>query len=421
MADLLRVPAVAAGATEIVLAEWTVAVGETFEAGDPLAVVETDKAAVEIEAETGATLLRTLAADGERLQVGAPLAVIGSPDDTDVESLLAALNPTEPTKSVEPTKTVESDSAGDVSDSPPPQVAAPPTGRPATAGRPLVSPIARRLLRDAGVSPSEVTGTGPGGRITRRDVETALAGRRAEATRPASSKPETPTVGAAYEVVPHGTTRRIIATRLTGSVRDVPHFYVRRTALVDELVTLRAGLNEHAPLRLSVNDLVLRAVAVAHSEVPEMNVVWAEEGMHRFGSVDIGVAMASDRGLVSPVLRSVEQRTVSSIAENVRNLARQADEGRLRPADLQGGSISVTNLGMYGVEEFAAIINPPQSAILAVGAARPTVRVVDGTPAPVTVMSLVLSADHRAVDGALAAQWMATLVRTIESPLRLLI
>ncbi|NUP67890.1 MAG: 2-oxo acid dehydrogenase subunit E2 [Nonomuraea sp.] len=227
--------------------------------------------------------------------------------------------------------------------------------------------------------------------------------------------------GSTYEIVPHSRGRRAIATRLTASMREIPHFYLRRTAVVDELLALRVTLNEHAPARLSVNDFLLRAVAVAHTQVPEMNVVWTEEGMRRFDSVDIGVAISSELGLVSPVLRAVEQQSLSAISAAVLGFVRQADEGRLRQHDLEGGSISVTNLGMHGVEEFAAIINPPQSAILAVGAARPAVRIVDGVPAPVTVVNLVLSVDHRAIDGTPAARWMEALVGALERPLRLLV
>jgi pyruvate dehydrogenase E2 component (dihydrolipoamide acetyltransferase) len=187
------------------------------------------------------------------------------------------------------------------------------------------------------------------------------------------------------------------------------------------LVALRHQLNEHATVKLSVNDFVLRAVAVAHTHVPDANVIWTDDAVRRFDSVDISVAIASDRGLVTPVLRSVETRSLSSISSTVKTFVADANAGRLQQRDLEGGSISVTNLGMYGVPEFSAIINPPQSAILAVGAGTPAARVVDGEVTVATEMSLVLSVDHRAIDGALAAQWMQALVRALENPLSLVV
>jgi pyruvate dehydrogenase E2 component (dihydrolipoamide acetyltransferase) len=215
--------------------------------------------------------------------------------------------------------------------------------------------------------------------------------------------------------------RRAVAQRLTRSKQEVPHFYLTRSARIDALLDLRRQVNERSAVRISVNDFVLRAVAVAHQAVPDANVIWTEDGMRRFDAVDISVAVASERGLVTPVLRSVESRSLSSVSAQVKAFVSDADAGRLQQKDLEGGSISVTNLGMYGVEEFAAIINPPQSAILAVGAGRPVPAVVDGEVTVVTEMRLVLSVDHRAIDGALAARWMTALVEAVEQPLSLLV
>jgi pyruvate dehydrogenase E2 component (dihydrolipoamide acetyltransferase) len=212
-----------------------------------------------------------------------------------------------------------------------------------------------------------------------------------------------------------------VATRLTQSKQEIPHFYVRRTVRLDALLALRAQLNEAASTRISVNDFLIRATAVAHTQVPEANVTWTDEAMRRYDTVDISVAIASERGLVTPVLRGVEKSPLSAISTQVKQFADQANSGRLQQKDLEGGSISISNLGMYGVDEFAAIINPPQSAILAVGTGRPTVEVVDGQPAVVTTANLVLSVDHRAIDGVLAAQWMSALVEALENPLRLVV
>ncbi|RSM79439.1 2-oxo acid dehydrogenase subunit E2, partial [Kibdelosporangium aridum] len=233
--------------------------------------------------------------------------------------------------------------------------------------------------------------------------------------RPVGSKP-VPSHG---EEVPLTRMRRAIARRLTESKRDIPHFYLRRTARIDALLALRKQLNEVAPEKISVNDLVVCAVGVAHTQVPDANVIWTGDGMTRYSTVDVGVAVASSPGLVTPVLRGVERSSPSAISRQVKEFARQADEGKLRQADLEGGTITVSNLGMYGVDEFSAIINPPQSTILAVGAGRQAPVVVDGEVRVETQMTLTLSVDHRAIDGALAAQWMAALVTALEEPLRL--
>jgi pyruvate dehydrogenase E2 component (dihydrolipoamide acetyltransferase) len=214
--------------------------------------------------------------------------------------------------------------------------------------------------------------------------------------------------------------RRAIAARLTASKQTIPHFYVKRTVRVDALLDLRRQLNELSSEKISVNDLLVRAVAVTHARVPEANAIWTDDAVRRFTSVDVAVAMASDRGLVTPVLRDVQDTAPTAIARRTKDLKRLADEGKLQQRDLEGGSTAVTNLGMYGVEEFAAIINPPQSSILAVGAAAPAPVVVDGAVQVATVMTLVLSVDHRVIDGALAARWMDELVTTLERPLRLL-
>lgn len=438
MAELLLVPEVAAGATEVVISEWLVEPGQEFEAGDPLAVIETEKAVVEVEAETSATLLKSLVPGGTQIEVGSPMALLGTAEEvgSDLEALLAELGASALTETPAPrardVPEAEAESPAPGQD-PAPQAlgsaatvtatgAAAPTAMPPT--RRFISPIARKRLREAGLDADGITGTGPNGRIVRRDVEAAI-----EAAPPASSGPAVPdqagiasaTEAGAWTEVPHTRLRRAVAARLTQSKRDIPHFYLRRTAAIDELLTLRGQLNQHSPVKISVNDFIIRAVAVAHREVPEANVIWTDEAMRQFETVDISVAIASERGLVTPVLRAVESCSLSAIAGSVRTFVDQANAGRLQQKDLEGGSISVTNLGMFGVEEFSAIINPPQSAILAVGAGTPSPRVVDGVVVPVTTVSLVLSVDHRAIDGALAARWMAALVAALENPLRLVV
>ena len=454
MAELLRVPEVAAGATEVVLSEWLVKAGDAFSNGDPIAVVETEKAVVEIAAPADAVLLRTLADAGTEVSVGSPMALYGSAADKDgdLDAMLAELGfSAGPVTEAPPRREVpdtEAESPGPTQDPPPQQIDDSVVGddeepaatapAPTEGSRLFISPIARKLLRDAGVPADGISGSGPNGRIVRRDVEGIIAADRSAPAAPAEETPveqaevEQPPVEQApattqpdpasgFTDVPHTRLRRAVATRLTQSKQSIPHFYLTGRAVVDELLALRAQLNEHSPVRISVNDFVLRAVAVAHTEVPDANVIWTEDATRRFDDVDISVAIASDRGLVTPVLRAVQGRSLSTIAAAVKTFVSDADAGRLQQKDLEGGSVSVTNLGMYGVPEFSAIINPPQSAILAVGAGAPTARVVDGEVAVVTEMTLVLSVDHRVIDGALAAQWMQSLVAALEHPLRLVV
>jgi pyruvate dehydrogenase E2 component (dihydrolipoamide acetyltransferase) len=384
MATLLRVPEVATGATQALLTEWLVAENTRLRVGDPIVVLETDKAAVEVAAEVDAVLLRTLVPDGTNVEVGVPIALLGQEAEAgDVDKLLSGLG-------IDP------------AESP-------------VAERIFVSPLARKLLKEAGLAPEHVRGTGPGGRIIRRDVDQAIADALPVA------KTNNQLSGTAFEEIPHTRLRLAAAKRLTDSKRDIPHFQVRRTVRIDALLALRKQLNAVSSQKISVNDLVIRAVGYAHVQVPDANVIWTEECMRKFGTVDVGVAIAGKRGLVTPVLRGVEKTTPSAISRQVKQFARQAGEGKLQQRDLEGGTIAVSNLGMYGVDEFSAIINPPHSAILAVGAARPAPVVVGGEVRAETLMVLTLSVDHRAIDGALAAQWMAALAEALQQPLRLVV
>ena len=295
------------------------------------------------------------------------------------------------------------------------------------------------MAKTAGITLTELAGTGPGGRIVRRDVEAAVA-RRDSSSAPAASAPAgAPASGSApsarrtgaadrtFTDEPHSKVRAAIASRLTFSKQTVPHFYVRATPQVDALLALRAELNSgrvDGEPKVSVNDLVVRAVARAHRLVPAMNVTFGDTATRHYDFVDVAVAIATDGGLVTPVLRDVDRLPLSEIAAATADFASRARNGRLRQQELEGGSITVTNLGMFAVEEFAAIINPPHSAILAVGAARLEPVAVEGANGPelaaARVMHLVLSVDHRAVDGALAARWMAALTDLLEHPVRIL-
>jgi pyruvate dehydrogenase E2 component (dihydrolipoamide acetyltransferase) len=422
MPELLRMPEVAANTTEAVLSSWPLPENSAFARDDVIATVETAKAVVDVAAEADGVLLKVLVAPGAEVAIGAAIAVIGAPGEqvADLDAVLAELG-------VDSTPAAAAPPAADPVDVPetapsdepvPTQTVAAPVQSTGAApnghGRVFASPIARRLAREAGLSVDDLTGSGPDGRILRRDVEAAQAAPApAAAARPARQ-------AAAFTDAPHSKLRRLIAARLTESKQTAPHFYLRGTARVDRLLALRAELNEDADVRISVNDLVVKAVAQAHQRVPALNVTWGEDAIRSYESVDVAVAVATESGLVTPVLRAVEQMTISSVARAVKDAVERASTGRLQQHELEGGSISVTNLGMYGTEEFAAIINPPQASILAVGAAREEPVVVDGELQVGQVMRLTLSVDHRPVDGVAAAQWMRVLVDLLEHPARIL-
>ncbi|GII64343.1 acetyltransferase component of pyruvate dehydrogenase complex [Sphaerisporangium krabiense] len=423
-------PEVSANAVEAVLQEWQIEENMPFSADDTIATVETEKAVVDVEAEADGVLLKTLVPAGSTIEVGAPIAVLGEPGEKidDVDALLAHLRVALGTAVPAPERrTVPEPARPD-----PPMIA---NGGTATVRRVFASPLARRLARDAHLSVDQIRGTGPGGRIIRRDVETAVAVQadRAATAAPTSSTgtvpataPVTPTPGdrpsaggrPAYVDRPHSRIRKAIAARLTASKQTTPHFYLRGTAHADKLLKLRARLNEVSPTKISVNDMVIKAAAAAHLLVPAMNVVWTPDAIRSFSTVDISVAIATEQGLVTPVLRSVERLSISQVAAGVQDFAQRAKAGRLRQDELEGGSLSITNLGMYGTEEFDAIINPPQAAILAVGAARQEPVVTKGRLTVGTVIRVTLSVDHRPVDGVVAAQWMKAFVSLVENPLR---
>jgi pyruvate dehydrogenase E2 component (dihydrolipoamide acetyltransferase) len=441
MARLLRMPEVAANTLEATLSEWLLAEQAEFADGDAIATVETDKAAVEVPVEGAGVLVRTLVGPGTTVAVGAPVALIAAPGETvaDVDATLAELGGTSAPATVDdPDAPVQLAGQTPPTEMSGPPDAAPPNGTPdvrrsngtpdgaPSNGAPpriMSSPLARRLVREHGLRLEDLTGTGPGGRIVRDDVRRAVAARE-QATASSPAMPEVPADRpqrtAEFEDVPHTRMRRAIAARLAESNREAPHFAIRGTARVEELLALRARLNAGDDQRITVNDLVVAAVARTHARLPEMNVVWTPDAVRRFAAVDVGIAVATDRGLLTPVLRDVASRTVSSIARAAADLAERARVGALRQDELEGGTITVSNLGGYGTEEFTAVLNPPQAAILAVGAARREA-VVDGdAPAVATVLHVTLTVDHRPVDGALAARWMAAFLALLEDPLRIL-
>lgn len=451
MARLLRVPAISAGASEAVLATWPLAENVPYTAADVIATVETEKAIVDIEAEEDGVILRRLVGEGANVAVGQPIALLGAPGEAagDIDEMLRA-------QGVAPAAAAPAGSPV----SSPPSAGSPASGadlvRAAPAGngqrqgpgphrdaeqagaqragtqRIFVSPLARRLAREGALDLRAIAGTGPNGRIMRRDVEQAMRAVGPAPAAPLTAAPQTAApqtaaplaaalAPAGHTAIAHSRVRQAIASRLTESKRTVPHFYLSGSARAGKLLRLRAELNEGTgPARVSVNDLVIKAVARAHQLVPAMNVIWTPEALLSYDSVDIGVAVASPRGLVTPVLRAAERYPVSALAVAVADLVDRAGAGRLQQRELEGGTTCVTNLGMFGVEQFSAIINPPQSSILAVGAIHDAPVVKKGKLRVGAVMRVTLSADHRAIDGATAAEWMKAFVALIEHPAQIL-
>lgn len=448
MASVLRMPGVSADVTEAALVDWAVQPGAQVKRGNVVASVETDKAVVELEAEEDAVLLKTFASAGDAVPVGGPIAVFVQPGEEarGEDSILAELG-LGPQGSGPVSQADEEHSQDSLVPGATPEIehTADQVMTGGKGGRRLfASPLARRMAAEAGLRIEELEGSGPGGRIRRRDIEEAL-GRRG-LTAPADGEPagQARPAGAAspgrtqaparalarpaavasdtYTDIPHTRFRRAAASALTASKQQVPHFYLKATCRVDRLLELRATANATGDLKITINDFIVRAAGLAMVDVPDMNVIWTPNSVRRFESVDIAVAVASERGLITPVVRSVQCRTLSDISATIKDLAARAGAGSLKQQELEGGSLAVSNLGMFGIEEFAAIINPPQAGILAVGAATSLpVETDDGGIGFAKFIKVVLSVDHRPVDGAIAARWLGRFKELVESPFRLLV
>jgi pyruvate dehydrogenase E2 component (dihydrolipoamide acetyltransferase) len=427
MASVVRMPSVLAGASEAAIASWLVAPGDEVAVGQPLAEIETEKALVEYAAEEAGVVGRLVLAVGDTGEIGDPIAVLvaNGETDADIDAALGTETPAPP-----PSGTLS------MGHRPPKSVVdgtSTTNGHQSPAGvdgsRIFASPLVRKIAGERGIDLAAIAGTGPNGRIVRRDLEQFLAPRPergAEAAGeiaggvPQDGRQESaprPPLPHGDRLVPHTPMRRAIARRLTESKATTPHFYMTTECVVDELLELRKRINESSPVKISVNDFVVMAVGAAFRDVPEANVTWSDEGLVEHGSVDISIAVATEGGLVTPVLRGVDSKRLSDIARESQDLAGRARERRLRQDELEGGTLSVSNLGMYGTLEFSGIINPPQSGLLAVGAAKQQPVVTDGAVTIATVMRCTLSIDHRALDGALAARWLAAFTTRLEHPL----
>jgi pyruvate dehydrogenase E2 component (dihydrolipoamide acetyltransferase) len=426
----IRMPALSPTMTEGNLAKWLKKEGDEVHSGDVLAEIETDKATMEVEAVDDGKIGRILVPDGAQgIKVNAPIALLLGEDED--ASALANFAET-PRESARP--------------APPPAAPEPAPAAPAAApaaranGRIFASPLARRMAQQAGLDLGEIRGSGPQGRIVKADIEAALsAARAAPAAPPVRPAVATQPLPIAAQILskervaalagnppyterPLTAMRRVIARRLTEAKQTVPHFYLTIDCEIDELITIRGELNAKSDAyRISVNDFVIRAAALALRQVPAANASWSDEGILLWDTVDIAVAVALDDGLITPIVRAADRKGLAAIANETKDLVARARAGKLKLEEFQGGTFSISNLGMYGVRDFAAVINPPHGGILAVGAGEQRPVVKNGALAVATVMSCTLSCDHRAVDGAVGAQFLAAFKKLVEDPLTMLL
>lgn len=443
------------------LAKWLKKEGDAIKSGDVIAEIETDKATMEVEAVDEGILAKIVVAEGTAdVPVNEVIGVIAA-EGEDAKSVEAPKAEAKPQAEAAKAEEAKPDAAKAEAPKAEPAKSEQPSGetrqKTAEAGyntasssgeRPFSSPLARRLAKEAGLDLSGIKGSGPHGRIVEKDVEAAKAGGAAKAAAaqavagsPAPAKPAAPLATGpsdeqtkklfapgSYEEIPHDGMRKTIARRLTESKQTIPHFYVTVDCELDALLKLRAELNASAPERdgkpaykLSVNDMVIKALALALKAVPDANVSWTENAMLKHKHADVGVAVSIPGGLITPIIRDACHKTLSQISNEMKDLAGRAKSRKLKPEEYQGGTTAVSNLGMFGVKDFAAVVNPPHATILAVGAGEQRAVVKNGALAIATVMSVTLSTDHRAVDGALGAELLGAFKAYIEKPMSMLV
>jgi pyruvate dehydrogenase E2 component (dihydrolipoamide acetyltransferase) len=444
----ILMPALSPTMTEGNLARWLKKEGEAVKSGDVIAEIETDKATMEVEAVDEGKLGKILVPEGAQgVKVNDVIAVLleegESPSDIKAEEVKAPAAAPAPKPAAEAAPKAESAPAkAEAPKQPAAPAAAPapksaPAPAAATDNRIFASPLAKRLAQQHGLDLSRVIGSGPHGRIVKSDIEKAAASGAAKAApAPAAAKapptapavPSTPVFGEPeFELVPHSMMRKTIARRLQESKQFVPHFYLTVDCEIDRLLKVREEINAGAPkegagaFKLSVNDLIIKACAIALKQVPAANASWSDEGVKMYKTSDVSVAVAIPNGLITPVIRRAEDKRLSEISSEMKGLAARAKEGKLKPEEYTGGGFSLSNLGMFGIKDFAAIINPPQGCILAIGAGEQRPVVKNGQLAVATVMSCTLSVDHRVVDGAIGAEFLSALKKLIENPLAMLV
>jgi pyruvate dehydrogenase E2 component (dihydrolipoamide acetyltransferase) len=426
------------------LAKWLKKEGDKVKSGDVIAEIETDKATMEVEAVDEGTIAKILVPEGTQdVPVNDIIAVMAG-DGEDVKAAGAGAGAAPAPKPAEAPKPAAPAAA------PAPAPAAAPAPTPQAAAAPaktnghariFSSPLARRLAKDAGIDLARITGSGPHGRVVARDVEGAKSGKGLKA--PAAAPGAAPSIAPAmsdqqilalfepgsYEIVPHDGMRRTIAQRLTTATQSIPTFYLTIDCDIGRLLDAREQINAAAPkdkekkplYKLSVNDFVIKALAVALQQVPDCNVSWTEAGMVKHKHSDVGVAVAMPGGLITPIIRNAESKSLSQISNEMKDLAARARTRKLKPQEYQGGTSSVSNLGMFGISHFTAVINPPQSTILAVGASEERAVVRNGKVEAAHIMSATLSCDHRAIDGALGAELIGAFRRLIENPVMMMV
>jgi pyruvate dehydrogenase E2 component (dihydrolipoamide acetyltransferase) len=432
----IKMPALSPTMEEGTLAKWLVKPGDTVNAGDIMAEIETDKATMEFEAVDEGTIASIAVAEGtEGVKVGTVIAMLAEEgEDLDEAAKAAPAGDApveEPTEAKEEEKDVVPAKAGTANGS------AQPKATPASAGvtdkdRIIASPLAKRIAEQKGIDLSGVKGSGPNGRIVKADVESATAGAapaKAEAAAPAPSAPAKPaTLGgdldAPYEAQKLNNVRKVIAKRLTEAKQTIPHIYLTVDVRLDALLDLRKQLNaslEADGVKLSVNDLLIKALARALQRVPKCNVSFQGDELYQYSREDISVAVAAPSGLITPIIRDAGRKGLAQISTEMKELAGKAKDGKLQPHEFQGGTASLSNLGMFGTKQFDAVINPPQAMILAVGAGEQRPWVIDGALGVATVMSATGSFDHRAIDGADGAQFMQAFQQLVENPMGLVV
>jgi pyruvate dehydrogenase E2 component (dihydrolipoyllysine-residue acetyltransferase) len=433
------------------LAKWLKKEGDKVKSGDVIAEIETDKATMEVEAVDEGTIAKILVPEGTQdVPVNDVIAVLaGDGEDVKAAGAGAASAPPKPAAAAEapaaakpapaPSPAPAAKAAAPAAAAPAPQAAAP-AAQTNGHGRIFSSPLARRLAKEAGIELARITGSGPHGRVIARDVEQAKSGKGLKAPAAAPGAPSiAPSMTdqqilalfepGSYEIVPHDGMRRTIAQRLTAATQTIPTFYLTVDCDIGRLLDAREQINAAAPkdkekkplYKLSVNDFVIKALAVALQQVPNCNVSWTEAGMVKHKHSDVGVAVAMPGGLITPIIRNAESKSLSQISNEMKDLAARARTRKLKPQEYQGGTSSVSNLGMFGISHFTAVINPPQSTILAVGASEERAVVRNGKVEAAHIMSVTLSCDHRAIDGALGAELIGAFRRLVENPVMMMV
>jgi pyruvate dehydrogenase E2 component (dihydrolipoamide acetyltransferase) len=431
------------------LAKWLKKEGDQVKSGDVIAEIETDKATMEVEAVDEGTIARILVPEGTQdVPVNDIIAVLAG-DGEDVKAAGAGASGAPPKAAAAAPKPAAAPAPTPAKVSEPAASAAPQAAVSAAQGAPqsnghghiFSSPLARRLAKDAGIELGRITGSGPHGRVIARDVEQARSGKglKAPAAAPAGGPTIAPSMSdqqiralfeeGSYEVIPHDGMRRTIAQRLTASVQTVPHFYLTMDCDIGKLLSAREEINSSAPkdkekkpaYKLSVNDFVIKAMAIALQRIPNANVSWTEGGMLKHRHSDIGVAVAMPGGLITPIIRKAETKSLSAISSEMKDFAARARARKLKPEEYQGGTTAVSNLGMYGIKDFTAVINPPHATILAVGTSEERAVVRNGQIEIAHIMSVTLSCDHRAVDGALGAELIGAFKMLIENPVMMMV